>query len=80
MEVNSEIKNIKACRKALDEVLQDIKRLDSCREVSISITKTQEAIMWLGMDLKRIGETNPYPESYNPKSVVIHPTGDGLSF
>lgn len=80
MEVNSEIKNIKACRKALDEVLQDIKRLDSCREVSISITKIQEAIMCLGMDLKRIGETNPYPESYNPKSVVIHATGDGLSF
>lgn len=78
MEVSIETKKIKACRKALDEVLQDIKELDSCREVSISITKTQEAIMWLGMDLKRIGDTNPYPENNNPKSVVIHPIADGL--
>lgn len=80
MEVSIETKKIKACRKALDEVLQDIKELDSCREVSISITKTQEAIMWLGMDLKRIGETNPYPENYNSKSTVIEPTADGLNF
>jgi hypothetical protein len=50
----------------------------------IAIIKIQEAIMWLGMDLKAINEENPgaapnpYPESYNPQSPVIEPTADGL--
>jgi hypothetical protein len=48
-------------------------------ERSLAITKIQEAIMWLGMDLKDIGESpNPYPQSYNPESPVIEPTADGL--
>lgn len=57
----------------------------SSRERSIAITKIQEAIMWLGMDLKAINEetpseetANPYPQSYNPESPVIEPTADGL--
>jgi hypothetical protein len=47
------------------------------RERSIAVTKLQEAIMWLGMDLKAIDEENPgaspnpYPESYNPASPVV---------
>ena len=48
-------------------------------ERSLAVTKLQEAIMWLGMDLKEIGETpNPYPHSYDPTSPVIEPTADGL--
>lgn len=30
------------------------------------------------MDLKRIGNPNPYPESYNPESSKVEPTADGL--
>lgn len=48
------------------------------RERSIAITKLQEAIMWLGMDLKALNEPNPYPQSYNPDSSKIEPTADGL--
>lgn len=70
----------KQWRKELDETLQKIKTSDrKSRERSLAVTKIQEAIMWLGMDLKDIGETlNPYPESYNPASPVIEPTADGL--
>jgi len=69
----------KYMRKYLDSGLSYIKRLISSRERSIAITKLQEAIMWLGMDLKRLNETpNPYPESYNPNSSNIEPTADGL--
>jgi hypothetical protein len=84
----------KQWRKDLDEVLQRIKdqsglnpKCDSSsarksRERSLAVTKIQEAIMWLGMDLKDlkdIGETpNPYPHSYDPTSPVIEPTADGL--
>lgn len=36
--------------------------------------------MWLGMNLKRLGEFDPYPESRNPDSQRIEPTADGLKF
>lgn len=78
MNVINEVKKIKECRVELDKALQNVRNLDSCRESSIAITKIQEAIMWLGMDLKRIGNLNPYPESYNPESTVVEPTADGL--
>lgn len=73
-----EIKNTKQLRKDIDEIIQRVKTLNSCREVNITITKLQEAIMWLGMNLKRLGEANPYPESKNPDSQRIEPTADGL--
>ena len=73
-----EVKNTKQLRKDIDEVLQRVKSLDQSRETSLAITKLQEATMWLGMNLKRLGETNPYPESKNPDSQRIEPTADGL--
>lgn len=73
-----EVKNTKQLRKDIDEILQRVKALDSSRETSITITKLQEATMWLGMNLKRLGESNPYPESRNPESQRIEPTSDGL--
>ena len=54
------------------------------RERSLAITKLQEAVMWLGMDLKAIGEenpglvANPYPSSKDPSTPTIEPTADGL--
>lgn len=68
----------KFMRKYLDGGLQFLKGLLPTRERSLAITKVQEAIMWLGMDLKRIGTPNPYPESYEATSAVIEPTADGL--
>ena len=68
----------KSLRKSLDEIVQELRETTSSRERSIAITKLQEAIMWLGMDLKRLGTPNPYPESKNPESPVVHPTADGL--
>lgn len=73
-----EVKNTKQLRKDIDEIIQRVKALDSCREVSLVITKLQEATMWLGMNLKRLGEANPYPESKNPDSQRIEPTADEL--
>ncbi len=68
----------KEMRKELDASLQKLKESVGSRERSLAITKIQEAIMWLGMDLKRLGEENPYPESKNPESTRIEPTADGL--
>ena len=81
MDINLEIPKVKQLRKDIDDVIQRVKTLDNCREVSICITKLQEAVMWLGMDLKRIGETNPYPNSKDPSTgTKIEPTADNLKF
>ena len=35
--------------------------------------------MWLGMDLKRINDTNPYPSSKDPSTgTKIEPNADNL--
>lgn len=73
-----QIRANKQLRKDLDEVLQNQKRCPNSRERSLSITKLQESIMWLGMDLKRLNEDNPYPNSYDPTNSKIEPTADGL--
>ena len=81
MDINLEIPKVKQLRKDIDDVTQRVKSLDSCREVSIYITKLQEAVMWLGMDLKRIGDINPYPNSKDPSTgTKIEPTADNLKF
>ena len=81
MDINLEIPKVKQLRKDIDDVIQRVKSLDGCREVSICITKLQEAVMWLGMDLKRIGAINPYPSSKDPSTgTKIEPTADNLKF
>lgn len=44
----------------------------------ISIRELENCIMRQGMVLKYIGNPDPYPESKNPESTVVHPTADGL--
>ena len=73
-----DIKADKLLRVSLDVQLQNLKACPRSRERSISITKLQECIMWLGMDLKRLNEPNPYPDSYNPENTKIAPTADGM--
>ena len=81
MDINLEIPKVKQLRKDIDDVIQRVKSLNGCREVSICITKLQEAVMWLGMDLKRIGDINPYPNSKDPSTgTKIEPTADNLKF
>ena len=81
MDINLEIPKVKQLRKDIDDVIQRVKTLDNCREVSICITKLQEAVMWLGMDLKRIGTINPYLNSKDSSTgTKIDPTDDNLKF
>lgn len=71
----------KQLRKDIDENIQKIKVLPASRERSLAITKLQEGVMWLGMDLKRLNEDNPYPSSKDPSTGdKIEPTADGLKF
>ncbi len=76
--LKQEIRADKHLRVNLDAELQNLKDCPLSRERSLAITKLQEAIMWLGMDLKRLNEKNPYPDSYDPSNTKIAPTADGL--
>ncbi len=79
MNRTEEIVANKQLRKDLDEKIQQVKDLPASRERSLAITKLQEAVMWLGMDLKRLNEEDPYPHSKDPGSGdVIDPTAQGL--
>ena len=69
----------KELRVAIDAQLQKAKELPASRERSLGITKLQEAVMWFGMDLKRLNEGRTcYPESYNPNNTKVEPCVDGL--
>lgn len=68
----------KALRRDIDEIIQRTKTLPPSRERALAITKLQEGVMWLGMDLKRLNEANPYPNSKDPSNTKIEPTADGL--
>lgn len=82
--VDVEISLDKEIRRQLDSIIQDLKRFTPSPERATAIQKAQEAVMWLGMDLKRIGEenpgyvANPYPNSKDPSNSVIDRTADGL--
>jgi len=73
-----DVRDDKFLRQQLDIHLQHLKSLPGSRERALAITKLQEAIMWLGMDLKRLGNPSPYPHSYDPSSPVVDPTADNL--
>jgi len=76
--VEQEVVIDKSLRRDIDGIIQVVKSCPSSRERSICITKLQEAVMWLGMDLKRLNEPNPYPNSKDPSNTKIEPTADGL--
>ena len=76
--LENNIKADKQLRVDLDKQLQILKGLPGSRERSLAITKLQEGIMWLGMDLKRLNEPNPYPDSYDPSNAKIAPTADNM--
>lgn len=79
---------VKQLRVNLDEQLQIMKTMRcypspvvtwTSDEIKQAEIRLKEAIMWCGMELKRLGEANPYPSSYDPSSEVIEPTADGLT-
>lgn len=75
---DEEVISNKELRRDIDAIIQRVKALQPSRERSLAITKLQEGVMWLGMDLKRLNEPTPYPNSYNPANAIVEPTADGL--
>lgn len=84
MNIEQEIVADKQLRKDIDNIIQRLKDRTTSRERALAVTKLQEGVMWLGMDLKRINDLspgsveNPYPNSKDPSNTKIDPTADGL--
>ena len=73
-----EIVQTKQLRIAGDAVIQHIKEMPPSAEKTLAMRKFQEGVMWLGMDLKRLGTPNPYPNSRDTTNTIVDPTADGL--
>jgi hypothetical protein len=68
------IKHVKHLRQLLDAGLQEVKNYSSLNistEGFQAELKLKESIMWLGLELERLGEANPSPNSYNPESAIV---------
>ncbi len=59
----TDIQKIKQLRKDTDGIIQRVKALPGSGELSLVVTKLQEGVMWMGMALGALGDTNPYPAS-----------------
>ena len=83
-ETDAQVIADKELRVGLDAQLQKLKALKKgfcgcwSDERELCRIKITEAIMWLGMDLKRLNDTRPYPSSYDPSNAKVEPTADGL--
>lgn len=81
LNLEKEVPAIKGLRKDIDSIIDRVRELDQCKETNLCIIKLQEAVMWLGMDLNRLNQPNPYPNSKDPNTgTKIDPTADGLHF
>lgn len=83
--ITAEVMALKALRRDLDAVLQRIKAMPFTMERDEARVRATDAVMWLGMDMKRINDANPsaapdpYPSSKDPSTgAKIEPTADGL--
>ncbi len=77
-QINATIVSDKELRVALDGQLQKLKSLPPSPEHSTAIRKLKECIMWLGMSLKELNDTRPYPNSYKPENTIVEKTADNL--
>ena len=73
------VQKVKQLRQDGDGIIQRVRALAPTAETTLAMRKFQEGVMWLGMELKRMGEANPYLGSKDPSTGdVIEPTADNL--
>ena len=78
--LNNEIIMSKQVRIDVDDIIRRIDNMPISDEKNIALIKLKEAIMWMGMNLKRLGNPNPYPNSRNTNNEKVDKTADNLHF
>ena len=76
----NEIIMSKQVRIDVDDIIRRVTNMPVSAESHMSLIKLQEAVMWMGMNLKRLGSPNPYPNSRNTNNEKVDKTADGLHF
>lgn len=76
MQEHQIVKTVKRIRVELDKYFTVMGKMEKSREISIAITSTQNAKMWLGQVLKTLDQPNPYPDSKDATNSKIAPTAD----
>lgn len=70
---------IKQCRQEIDNIIQKVREISDSNPVEYSLKGLTEGCMWLGMELKRLNQPDPYPSSKDPSTGdTIEPTADNL--
>lgn len=80
LNTDQQVIDTKQLRVDLDAIIQRVKSLSPNRPTALVRTKLDEAVMWLGQNLKELGAANPYPNSRDITNTTIDPTADGLKF
>jgi len=76
--IEQQIIDTKQVRKDLDAVIQAIRVMRPSTELLNALTKAQESLMWCGMELKALGNPNPYPNSRDTSNAIVDPTSENL--
>lgn len=74
--VNPAVSQTKRLRSVIKDLVAELNAGNSrkSRSRALTITKLEEASMWLGKDLQELNEPNPYPNSTDQRSPVIDQT------
>jgi hypothetical protein len=75
------VASVKFWRRCIASVVRMVASHDTrSRPLSLARTKLEEARMWLGKELGRLGEATPYPQADDPASPVIELEADTPPF
>lgn len=65
----------KTTRKNIQEMYDSVdSTCGTSREASLAKTKLEEASMWFGKHLAKLGADNPYRNSKDPSNTIVDPT------
>ena len=77
--IDHEILCTKEIRIELDKVLQNgIKNMPDSREIALCRTNVEQAIMWAGMNLKRLNDGKTCYENSYKLNTIVDPMRDGV--
>lgn len=78
LSTEEQIIETKQLRKDLDDIIQKLRAQPCCEEVQHARHYATNTLMWLGMNLKRLGNPNPYPNSRDTSNAIVDKTDAGL--
>jgi hypothetical protein len=73
-ELDKQVSKVKEQRKKIQEIHDEVSKMERTRSNATTLTKLDEASMWLGKRLQELQVANPYPTSMDPSITTIDKT------